>query len=187
LLWITAVTLVAAIGPVAAQISGTYAFSGTGSCVIASAGFNSAFQPVNPPVFYDSFSVAGFRTFNSNGTGSVQAIVRSSTSPVPPGSFAASSSSASASDVTYEFTYTITPPGIISLHLVPGTYLQTFSTGPRAGQTASLNLLNAYAVLSGDAKQYMTITKTTEVETKSYSNSDVLPQVCHRSTIGIHL
>jgi len=169
-----------------AQVSGIYVFNGSGSCLIAQAGFNSAFQPLGTPVFLDTFNTAGVRVFNNDGTGRVQALGVSTVVPVPPGtSFTAQSSSASAFNLSYSFTYTIGSDRVIQLHLVPGSYSETFNTGPRIGQTATQNILDAFGMLSADGKTFITITGTTEVETKTFSNSDVRQQVCHRSGTGL--
>jgi hypothetical protein len=135
------ILVIAGVGSAAGQISGKYVFDSSGSCLVAAAGFDSSFQPLGTPIFLDTFSSAGLRTFNAAGTGTVESVVRSVSTPVPPGTFTNTSSSASASNVSYQFTYTVAASGIISLTLVPGSYTQTFVTGPRAGQTASLDIL----------------------------------------------
>jgi hypothetical protein len=183
-----AVLLTAGAGPAVAQgISGTFAFTGSGSCiqVVPPATFDSSFRPTAAPVFFDSFNNLGYRVFNVDGTGSLVVLLGVSTFvPVPPGTFTPGASDASSWEVQFQFTYTVSNK-IITMTLKPGSYLQTYLSGPRAGQTATQDILDSYGYLSADGKSLLTVSKGTEVETKTYSNADVRQQVCHRSTSGI--
>ncbi|MBV8738267.1 MAG: hypothetical protein JO007_13620 [Alphaproteobacteria bacterium] len=141
---------------------------------------------MSAPSFLTASSSAGFRVFNANGTGTVTGIGTSTTAPVPPGSsFTAQSSSASAFDFRYSFTYTVASNGIIASTLVPGSYLETFTTGPRTGQTVTQDVLSGYGFLSPDGKTEVTVTGTTEVETRTFSNGDVRQEVCNRNGTAI--
>jgi hypothetical protein len=180
--------LIAGAGPAMAQgISGTFAFTASGSCieVDAPATFNSSFQPTAGPVFFDSFNSLGYRVFNTDGTGSQVTLLGVSTFvPVPPGTtFTPASSSASSWKIQSQFTYTMSG-GIVTITLTPNSYLQTFLSGPRAGQTATQDVLGAYGFISPDGKTLITISKSTEVETKTFSNNDVRKSVCNRSSQG---
>jgi hypothetical protein len=123
-----------------AQVSGTLAATtSTQHCtsIVPPATFNSALQPSAPPVFELAANHAGTWFFNSNRTGVVSLLrATDDTTPVPPGTFVSTNSSAGSSTVTYKFNYTISS-GIISTTLVGGSFLQAHSSGPRAGQTAT--------------------------------------------------
>lgn len=70
-----------------ASIVGRYAFTGTQACLNASRGFNADFTPIMPPaaaagqpapvsiVSQTAASVSGFRTFNTDGTGTSDFVV----------------------------------------------------------------------------------------------------------------
>jgi hypothetical protein len=140
---------------------------------------------VSAPVLVYATAAAGYSVFSAGGTGTVTGIFTSTFAPVPPGSFTAQDSSASTGDFQYSFTYTVAASGIIAFTLVPGSYLETYKTGPFAGQTATQNVLSGYGFLSPDGKTLVTATGTTDVETKTYSNSDVFQQVCNRSGTAV--
>jgi len=183
-----AALLIAGTGPALAQgISGTFVFTGSGSCilVVPPATFDSSFRPTAGPVFFNGHNLLGYRVFNADGTGSEVILLGVSTSvPAPPGTFTSENSSASSWKVQLQFTYTVSG-GIITTTLKPNTYLQTFLSGPRAGQTATQDISNGYAYISADGKNLLSIHKGTEVETKIFSNNDVLHQVCNRSSNGV--
>jgi len=67
LLW---VGIAAAAPP---QLKGRYAFTGEASCLVAKHGFNDDLTPIDGNVNSHSFSVQGVRTFNGDGTGTVEA------------------------------------------------------------------------------------------------------------------
>jgi hypothetical protein len=186
---LTALTGLTALSPqsASAQVSGTFAFTNNLSCVniVPPATFNSSFEPTAGPVFLSTSTNAGTITFNSNGTGSVDIVLGVGTfTPVPPGSsFTSTDSSASSWTEMHQFTYTVAD-GIITTQLVPGSYTQTFLTGPRAGQTASQDVLSNEVYISNSGANYLSISDGTSVETKTYSNGDVRPQVCTRSGRG---
>jgi hypothetical protein len=172
--------------PAAAQITGTFVFSSKINCLVTESGFNSSFEPVSAPSFMSASSSAGYRVFNAGGTGTVTGISTGYSAPVPPGStFTAQDSSASAADFQYSFTYTVNGSGIIASTLVPGSYLETYTTGPRAGQTVTQDVLSTYGFLSPDGKTEVSATGTTQVETRTYSNGDVRQQVCARSGTAV--
>jgi hypothetical protein len=89
-------------------------------------------------------------------------------------------SSAGSSTVTYKFNYTISG-GIISTTLVSGSFLQSYSSGPRAGQTATMDVNNQSAYISAVGNHLLTIKNGGFVETKTFSNGDVRPAVCTSS------
>ena len=52
-------------------LNGDYAFTGEASCLVSNAGFDGNLTPLDGR-FVISFSVQGVRTFNGDGTGTVQ-------------------------------------------------------------------------------------------------------------------
>src|ERR1039457_6717499 len=76
------------------NLKGAYGFTGTAACLVApgsstsTPGFDATLHPLDPvDAFSHSFSVEGIRTFNGNGTGTVNATAVDIT--VPPSTVAA--------------------------------------------------------------------------------------------------
>ena len=111
----------------ATHLNATYAFTGENDSLVSSGGFNSAYQALAGSVYSHTDSVYGTVTFKTNGAGTVESNVLT-TGP----------SNAGTSTITYEFTYTITGDGTITMEVIPGSFTQTFTGGPIAGQTSSL-------------------------------------------------
>ena len=170
------------------QLKGEYAFTGEGSCLIATAGFNPNLTPIlidpTDKVFSYSFSVQGIRTFDGHGHGTVEGIAVTTLPPPTPSAFRPDASSHSFS---FEFTYTVDKDGTISTQLKPDSYTSTFLTGPRTGQTCTIDHFTLSGVASNDNKVLTLSTPTTEVETHNFSNGDVWPAICHRSRVLIWL
>jgi hypothetical protein len=167
------------VRPAAAQIRGTFVFTGNINCLETENGFNSSFEPLSAPSFLASSSTIGYGTFNRNGTGTVLGRGTSTYAPVPPGSFTPDSSSAAEYEYHGSFTYTVASDGMITMTLVPGSDLQTYTSGPRTGQTATQDVLTEYGYLSPDGKTLEIATGATYVETKTFSNGDVRQYICH--------
>jgi hypothetical protein len=189
-LWLLAVAVLvgslAGVNAASAQITGTFAFTNSDDCIVIvpPATFNSAFEPTAGPVFRSTSNNLGIVTFNANGTGNVQILLGVGTfAPVPPGTFSSTNSSASSWKSSHQFTYTVSG-GIILTALVSGSYSQTFQSGPRAGQTAMQDVLSNAAYISMDGYSYLSMSDATQVETKTYSNGDVRPEVCTRASRG---
>jgi hypothetical protein len=169
-----------------AQVSGTFAFTGGENCItiVPPATFNSSFEPSAGPIFNGSSSTLGLITFNANGTGSLQVLLGVDTSiPAPPGTYSSTNSNAGSFKNGWQFNYTVSG-GIILMTLVSGSYSETYMTGPRAGQTATLDARNMAAYVSMNNNNVLAMTDETYVETKTYSNGDVRPSVCHRKFTG---
>jgi hypothetical protein len=174
LLW---VGIAAAAPP---QLKGKYAFTGEGSCLVATNGFTSNLTPNDDKVNSHSFSVQGIRTFKGDGTGTVQGTAVEITPPP-------FNPEASSETFFFKFTYTVAKDGTITTDLVPGSYLGTFLTGPRTGQTYQIDKFSLSGMASNDNKVLTLATGTTEVETHTFSNGDVRPEICHRSRVLIWL
>jgi hypothetical protein len=140
-------------------------------------GFNPATLTPNPGAFTSLFlfSYHGTRTFDGEGSGTLQGRTASiSSSPNSPVVF---TPSASATDIAGTFTYEVTSDGTISA--ADDTFASILS-GPRAGQTAT----NAF-VLTGRASHnrhsLILATDAPQIETVEISNGDVQQRLCHRS------
>jgi hypothetical protein len=188
-----AVSLLMAYGNSAAAappaLKGDYAFSGQGACLVSPSGFNSSLTtPKGAKVFSDSFSTHGVRTFDGKGTGTVDGTGVSITPPPTPGlpglAFLPSAGSFS---FKYQITYKIATDGTITTQLVPKTYLQIFLTGPRKGQTMTIDTLIASGLASLQNAAVTLASETTTVETHKYSNGDTWPEICHRSSVAVVL
>jgi hypothetical protein len=72
--------------------------------------------------------------------------------------------------------------------MVPGSFTETHLTGPRAGQTSTVDALPPVSgMMSRDGNTLIAMQSTAAVETHTYSNGDVDPQICHRSRVFIRL
>jgi hypothetical protein len=188
------------------NLKGAYGFTGTAACLVAPgnsggnpgndppgpAGFNLALQPLNNgSSFSHSFSVVGIRTFNGNGSGTVKGTFVGITvrpTPGPPPAIPAFPASAGGGDFSFSFTYTVDGNGGWTATMVPGSYSETFTSGPRNGQTATLDAIPPITgMISQDGKTLIAAHSEPIVETKTYSNGDVWPAICHRSRVFIAL
>jgi len=173
-------------------------------------GFNAALQPKEffPPfcsapgcpttAFSDSFAVEGIRTFNGNGTGTVKGtVVGVTVRPTPgPNGYPHFPPSAGSSNFQFSFTYTVDDNGGWTATMVPGSYTQTHVTGPRShfnpanavDQTSTVDAIPPVTgIISQDGKTLIAAHTTPVVETQTFSNGDVWPQICHRSRVFIKL
>ena len=141
---------------------GAYGFTGNAACLVApgstippgpnptpgvalpNSGFNpDTLRPIDGKVFSSSFTVEGIRVFNLDGTGTVKGTTVAVTvppTPQPPG-FPNFPPSASSADFSYSFTYTVDGAGGWTSQMVPGSYLANHLTGPRAGQTSTVDAI----------------------------------------------
>lgn len=178
------------------QLKGDYAFTGAAHCINSTTGFTANFQalcadthqpignqpnPANPRsscpgVFAHTFSVEGVRTFNGDGTGTLTG--RSLAIDVPPntGSLGASSQS-----FTSSFSYTVLNDGTVETQLVPGSFQGTILTGPRAGQTFTIDQFELDGLVSNNRQAVTIATLDPQVETEHFSNGDTRFRICHRS------
>jgi hypothetical protein len=140
--------------------------------------------------FSDSFAVEGIRTFNGDGTGTVKGTVVGITiRPTPgPNGWPHFPASAGSSDFSFSFTYTVDGEGGWTSAMVPGSFTETHLTGPRTGQTSTVDAIPPVTgMISQDGKTLIAAHTTTAVETHTFSNGDVYPEICHRSRVFIKL
>jgi hypothetical protein len=198
------------------KLKGSYGFTGTAACLTAPGQVpgtiplpnptpgvalpNSGFQadlrpndavPGQPTVaFSHSFSVEGIRKFNGDGTGTVKGTAVAITiRPTPgPNGFPHFPPSAGSADFQFNFTYVINGDGSWSATMAPGSYTETFTAGPRTGQTATVDAIPPVSgMISQDGKTLIAAHLAPVVETRTYSNGDVWPEICHRSRVFIKL
>jgi hypothetical protein len=198
------------------NLKGEYGFTGTAACLVApghvgdpnvpppltnptpgtalpNSGFNNTLQPIDFPNsqnYSQSFSVIGIRTFNGDGTGTVKGtVVGISVRPTPgPNGFPHFPPSAGSADFSFSFTYTVDGNGGWTATMVPGSYTQTHTTGPRSGQTSTIDAVPPVTgMISKDGKTLIAAHDTPRVEIHTYSNGDVDPMICHRSRVFISL
>jgi hypothetical protein len=203
------------------KLKGSYGFTGTAACLVApghvgdpngpplpnptpgvalpNSGFQSNLRPndampgSSTVAFEHSFSVEGIRTFDGNGHGTVKGTsVGITPRPTPgPGGFPHFPPAAGAADFSFSFTYTVDGHGGWTATMVPGSYTETFSSGPRAGQTATVDAIPPVTgMISQDGKTLIAahiVATLATVETRTFSNGDVEPQICHRSRVFIKL
>jgi hypothetical protein len=172
---------------------------------LPNSGFNAFLHPIDGKAFSHSSAVEGIRTFNGDGTGKVVGTAVGITpppTPQPPG-YPSFSPGAGSSKFSYQFTYAVNGDGSWTATMVSGTYTETFVTGGRSTQNPA-NLTNQTAtidaipqvtgLISQDGKTLILVADplsggafTPTVETVTYSNGDVWPQICHRSRVLISL
>ena len=184
------------------RIKGQYAFTGFTSCLVSpgsdpsapsnptpgvmlpNAGFDANLRRLpNSRAFTVSFSVLGTRTFNGDGTGSVQGTAHSINGPPTPGptGYPSFPPSASANSFTGNFNYIIQDDS--TLLITDGFMNSAFTQGPRTGQTSSHDSPQKLGIISADGKTIMLSDKEVTVEIVTYSNGDVWPRICSRSRV----
>jgi hypothetical protein len=199
------------------KLKGAYGFTGTAACLVApgstvppgpnptpgtalpNSGFDpNTLRPIDGKVFSHSFSVEGIRTFNGDGTGTVKGTsvgVTVPPTPQPPG-YPNFPPAAGSANFSFNFTYTVDGDGGWTATMVPGSYTETHVTGPRshfnpanpADQTSTVDAIPPVTgMISQDGQTLIAAHTTTMVETHTYSNGDVEPEICFRSRVFISL
>jgi hypothetical protein len=183
------------------QLKGRYGFSGASHCIQSSVGFTASgealcgdtgqpisvqpnpAQPRNtcPGVFATTNSVEGVRTFNGNGTGTGQG---GSVSLTPPPNIGAIS--ASTDEFTFDFTYTVDGDSFTA-QSVPNSFQGQFLTGPRTGQTYTIDQIVVEGLISNDKKSLVVASTEPRVEKQQFSTGDTRYRICHRSRTLIWL
>lgn len=161
------------------HLKGTYGFTGSDACIVSPLGFNNKFQAIGPS-FSNSGSVEGIRTFNDDGTGTVE----SASLTIVLGSPLSASSSRSTQSVIFK----VNADGSFTSDSVPGTFIGTILTGTRTGQTFTFeNQGTATGLISEGGKTLTSATLTPAVEKEIFSNGDTQFRICHRSRVFIKL
>jgi hypothetical protein len=199
------------------RLKGSYGFTGSAECLVAPGHIgdpngvglpnptpgvalpNSGFQPNLRPIdsltgptqsYVYSFGAEGIRKFNGDGTGTVKGTAVSVVGrPTPgPGGFPHFPPSAGSADFSFSFTYTVSADGSWTSMMVPGSFTETHLTGPRAGETSTVDAIPPVTgMVSRDGETLIAAQTTPVVETHTYSNGDVDPQICDRTRVFIKL
>jgi hypothetical protein len=202
----------------APRLKGSYGFTGSAVCLVApgyagvpnggpplpnptpgvalpNSGFQANLRPTDAlsgitESYTYSFSVIGVRTFDGNGNGTVKGTAFSITGrPTPgPGGFPHFPPSAGTADFSFSVTYVVNNDGSWTSSMVPGSFTETHLTGPRAGETSTVDAIpTVTGMISQDGKTLIDSQLAPTVETHTYSNGDVDPQICNRSRVLIKL
>jgi hypothetical protein len=129
------------------KLKGTYAFTGSATCNVSDGPFDPVlFFPLDHIAWLHSFTVEGVRTFNGDGTGSVQASAMGI-------NFGSMHTNAGSSTFSFNFTYTVNPDRTWTSDMVPGSFVGTETSGGRSGQTFTIDKLPTfYGYISQDGK-----------------------------------
>lgn len=168
-------------------IHGTYASTGTGTCLNAgSTGFNGTYVPVaGPASFFGSQLYTGTWTFAHHGSGQFEGTLFGTA--VPP------NGAPNTFQVSFPFTYTFTD-GVVNVLMDEPHFLATGQTGPLVGKTFTLegflpptvppgttelrqNLYFA-GMMSTDHKT-MTLSMGNQIQKVTVSNGVINFQICN--------
>jgi hypothetical protein len=182
MLSLSAVVTVYSAGAIADSLKGTYAYTDSETCLVASSGFNAIFQALGTTYSVSSVQ-QGVVTINDKGTGTA---TQSNATIVPPptvGFLPGASSSQSSASVIYTVT-----GDTFTAQIVPGTDVGKVLTGPRAGQTFNIEgTPNRTGLISADRRTLVSAILTPAVETLTYSNGDVEHRICYIQRVYIKL
>jgi hypothetical protein len=145
----------------------------------ANAGFNANLTPIDGGVFSNPGSSEGIYSLDGHGNGTAK-WTTVGVNPPP-------SSNAGSSAVSYSFTYTVNGDGSWKTDSVPGSFIITFLTGGRVGQTATIDKVPLVGLIGEGAKVLTLAAVEPTVETATYSNGDVQPRICHRSRVLVKM
>jgi hypothetical protein len=172
---------------------------------------NDAIPGLSTVAFSFSNAVEGIRTFNGDGTGTVKGTsVGITVRPTPgPTGFPHFPPSAGSAVFSYNFHYTVNGDGSWIATMDPNSYHEEFVTGPRSHFNPANGGVNqtvdaippVTGLISQDGKTLILVADkvdtpaqyssaygfTPQVETVTFSNGDVHPQICHRSRVLISL
>jgi hypothetical protein len=178
---VSAVVTIYSANAVANPLKGAYGFTATTGCVYATGGFNASLQALGT-TSSGSFATEGIYTFNRDGG----TLTQSSTGITPPPTVGFLPS-ADTSQGSASFTFTATDDAF-TIQIVPGTFKGKVFSGPRAGQTFTIDgIPTATGLISADGRTLIESFLTTGVEILTYSNGDVLRRICHSSRVYIKL
>ena len=179
------------------RLLGDYAFTGSGSCLAVkgpntpdSPAFDDDLHPnAHRQYFMTTFTVQGVRTFNGDGTGTVEGSSIAT-------SFAQSDGvtlpGAGSRTFKADFTYTISPEGLLTIDTT--SYVGTVLSGVHAGETVTIDdfEFTGYASVNNHTITFTT-PDTDVVETQEFWNGAPFTKenlvatqsrICHRSRVG---
>jgi len=166
------------------SIQGEYAATTGATCMIAPFGFNPDLTPINGASIISMQNRESVFTFEKGGTGSVTgngSIITLSfigpNGPVPP--------SSGSQTISFDFTYTVIPDGMVTITQVPGTYFLTFTSGPNNGLTYQVEGQSLKGTITPDGKNITLNTNASNLFTVIGPNlpSIGLNQSCSGSSV----
>jgi hypothetical protein len=164
----------------AAELTGTYASTGSQACLVASGGFNSALQAIGT-TYSTSSTEIGITTYKADGTASFKLTTMTLVPPPTVGFFPSGTTSQSSGD----FTFSVTGDTFTS---VPGTDVGTVLTGTLAGQTFTITgSPNRTGVISADRRTLVAAQLTPKVQTLTYSSGEVHQELCYFNRVLIKI
>jgi hypothetical protein len=162
---------------------GDYVFVGSQTCLASSTGFNSSLQPNDgAAVSFGTNNFQGRTTYKDDGTGSVTGTFVYANPPPQTGK-----ASAGSGTFSYSFTYSSVSNGTFTSKLVPGSYKGTQATGPRAGQTFTIDNADRTPLISKDGKTIANADTVPTVENITFSGDPKgpFPRICWRQSIAV--
>jgi len=190
------VGLLSGIAAADPPLKGKYGSTSSSACISTTSTigtdleFNCSTTTAN--CWQSTFSGYAVRTFNGDGTGSVQGTDVSTIIPVP----FFLQPHGSSDTFSYDFTYTVAEDGSIDAKVTPGTWKGTILTGPSAGDTYTVDTFSYTGWITKD-RQVLTFSTPTssplEIETNQYYKPnattpyDTEYRICHRSTVLIKI
>lgn len=176
------------------KLKGEYAFTGTAVCLTSPVGFNLATgTPLPGPVWSNSFSVEGVRTFNGDGTGTVTGTSVGITGPsfLYPGPSSVLAPfpllNVGSNTFTASVSYTVNNDGTFDTQLV-GPLLSTSLT-PVPGNTSNVTVPPLTGVIGDDGKTLTLASIVPAVETVTPVTPPGSPvyRICHRSRVLVKI
>jgi hypothetical protein len=134
------------------NLRGQYAATSEATCMIAPFGFNPNLTPINGLGIISMQNREGIFTFENDSTGSVTqngSVIN--LSYIGPGGVTVPPSAASQT-ISWDFTYTVTDGGMITITQVPRTYFVTFTSGPNKGLTYQVEGVSIKGTITPDGK-----------------------------------
>src|SRR2546428_519995 len=101
--------------------------------------------------------------------------------------FANAANSDGHSRLNAEYAFTGLADDSFTVEFVPGSFLGTFLTGPRTGQTFTIDNPPLTGLIGKDKKMLTLASVEPTIEIQTHSNGDVWPRICHRSRVLIKL
>jgi hypothetical protein len=177
------------------KLKGSYAETGETVCIFSTtvrgpqtppapgpvtpSGFNPVTLTPNPGAFTSLFlfSSIGVRTFDGQGSGTLQArnVSINSSPNIFPNTFVPAGG---ATDIAGAFTYEVAPDGSIS---IVEDVLGSILAGTRAGQTVTNNGIALTGRASNNRDSLVLATDVPQIESLSFSNGDQQERICHRT------
>ena len=161
---------------------GTYFAVGSQACLYGNEGFDVSNQPNDGNIYSNSGNSHAITIYNGDGTGTTSGTFISITVPPTP------NFRPSASNGTFQFSFTHSSVSNNSFTsaLVPGSYMGTISSGPRAGQTFTVDRVDRTHLITNNGKTITAADVIAAVENITYSGAPFGPfqRICWHESVG---